>query len=231
MNRANRSETPQNDTAEQDTTTYMDEKDKDMKNLDALGLRFLLLLLALAVGCSSGDSPSDTGDTPGTAGATGIDDDAAAAGNEADPDAAPAPSLLLGAKPEGAVPLASVKESAKKGDRVVFEARIGGRGKPFVDNRAIMVVIDPSLPSCADNEGDTCAVPWDYCCETPETLVANTASVQWVGEDGRPRSFSLENRGGLEALDWITVVGEVSMKDESGLFVVNATGVFLDKKG
>ncbi len=184
-----------------------------MDKIGTLGLG--ILLLALAVGCSSGDTSSDTPDANNDANAGGMDTAA----------------LFLEAKPEGAKPLASIKESAKVGDQVAFEARVGGRGEPFVDNRAVMVVIDPSLPSCKDRHGDVCPIPWDYCCEAPESLVANTATVQWVGDDGTPQPLSLKGQGGLAELAWITVVGEVTMKDDSGLFVVNAKGVFLEKQG
>ena len=193
-----------------------------MKRLDLNGLAFLAVLLALAVGCSSGDSSSGNDDANGS-----VDSNAGEATGTESASAAP---LLLKAKPQGAKSLAAVKESASVGDEVAFEARIGGRSEPFVENRAVMVVIDPSLPSCADN-GGACPIPWDYCCEAPATLVANTATVQWVDDEGRPRDGSLKGRGGLEELAWITVVGEVAMKDDSGVFVVNATGVFLDKKG
>ncbi len=139
--------------------------------------------------------------------------------------------VLLAKKPGGAQPLADVKGSAKKGDEVKFNARVGGRKKPFVDGRAVMVVIDPSLPSCADNEGDSCPIPWDYCCETQEILAANTATVQFLDDAGKPLTLSLKGQMGLKELDWITIVGKVENRDDAGLFVVNATGLFIEKKG
>jgi len=139
-------------------------------------------------------------------------------------------SFFLKATPANAKPLIEVKASAKAGDEVAFKCRIGGRAEPFVDGRAIMVVIDPSLPSCADNPGDSCPKPWDYCCETQETLVASTATVQLVDGKGNPLKSSLKDNSGLSVLAWITVVGKVAENAE-GRFVVNATGVFVEKQG
>jgi hypothetical protein len=95
----------------------------------------------------------------------------------------------------------------------------------------MMVVIDPAIPSCADNEGDTCKTPWDYCCETPDDLVRGKATVQFVGADGKPLALSLKGQNGLDPLVTVTVVGTVAERDDSGMFVVNATGVHVAKKG
>lgn len=173
---------------------------------------FVALASALSiVGCTS---DKETGKTdPAGKGGSSID------------------AIFLDAAPEGAQSLASVKASAKKGDEVTFKARIGGKVEPFLKERAVMIVIDPSLPSCADNKGDNCPVPWDYCCETQETITANTATVQVVDADGKVLATTLEKQKGLAPLDWITVVGEVADKNDQGLFLVNVKGIHLDKKG
>ncbi len=137
--------------------------------------------------------------------------------------------FLLPTAPEGAKPLIEVKSTAKAGDEVAFECRIGGRSAPFVESRAVMVVIDPSLPSCADNPGDSCPAPWDYCCETKDTLIAATATVQIVDAAGKPILGTLKGNQGLAPLARVTVVGKVK-ENETGRFVVNATGVFIDKE-
>lgn len=181
--------------------------------MQRLGLILPVLCLIACFGCTS---ESTDGAKPG---------DDSNSGDAQLPD-----GVFLAAKPDGAQPLAQVKSSAKKGDDVTFDARIGGRAEPFVAGRAIMVVIDPSLPSCADMEEDHCPVPWDYCCESPESLTTNTATVQFVDADGKPLALSLENQKGLKPLEWITVQGRVANKEES-LFVVNVSGVFVGKGG
>lgn len=132
---------------------------------------------------------------------------------------------VLAAAPEGARSLAEVKSGAQKGDSVTFTARIGGREEPFVADRAVMLVVDPALESCAELHGDACKTPWDYCCEEPDSLLANSATVQFVGEDGKPLPFALEGVDGIEPLRTITVVGTVASKDEGGSLVVTATGI------
>ena len=170
-----------------------------------------LSLLALP-GCPA-DSPSGAG------GAAPAADGAAGAGGFPR-------TLLLSARPEGAKPLTQVKASAKVGDEVVFEARIGGRVKPWVEGRAVMVVIDPALVACSEMDmDDGCKTPWDYCCESTETLTTNTATVQVSGTGGRPLPLGLEGHGGLKALDRIVVAGVVTVKDE-GAFAVEARGIF-----
>ena len=131
--------------------------------------------------------------------------------------------LILSERPEGGVPLASVKTAASVGDTVTFLARIGGRKKPFAEGRAVMVVIDPGLSPCTEE----CGARWYYCCETPETKLANTASVQIVDEKGATLALSLKGQSGLEELKHVAIVGDVVEKDDNGLFVVNAKGIFV----
>ncbi len=78
-------------------------------------------------------------------------------------------SVFVDAAPKDAKSVATVKKDAKKGDTVVINAKIGGRSEPFVKNRAMFMVADRSLKSCNEIPGDTCAKPWDYCCESAES--------------------------------------------------------------
>jgi hypothetical protein len=172
----------------------------------------IIAIVLLAAGCTGG---------------TGTDTIPAPAGTASLPAGA-----LLAAAPAGAKPLPEVKKSAQKGDTVVFTARIGGRNEPFVKSRAVMVVIDPAIPSCSDmGEEDHCPTPWDYCCEPPEAITAGTATVQFVGADGKPLAVDLQGQGGLAPLATVTVTGVVADKDDTGLFIVNATGIHVAKKG
>ncbi len=137
--------------------------------------------------------------------------------------------IMLSSAPADAKPLGEVKKSAKKGDKVTFVARVGGTKHPFVDGRATMIVIDSSLAACDALEDDDCATPWDYCCEPRESKTANSATVQIVGDDGKPLALSLKGQGGIEELVTITVVGVVTEKNDEGLMVVNASGVHVKK--
>ena len=133
---------------------------------------------------------------------------------------------ILSTPPNDALPISELKRTAKKGDTVTFVARIGGKDPAFVEGRAMMVVIDPKIPSCADmGEEACCETPWDYCCEPRDSLKAGTVSVQITGDDGRPLTTDLKGKHGLNELVTVTIVGVVSEKNHDGLMVIDATGI------
>lgn len=136
-------------------------------------------------------------------------------------------ALFSSAAPDGAVSLADVKSQAKPGDRVVFEARIGGRRDAFVENRAIFFVADSALLSCDQLHGDRCKTPWDYCCEPRDSLLRNMATVQIVDDGGRPLQRSLQDQHGLAPLRTVFVSGTVKESDDTGNFVVNAESIYV----
>lgn len=128
----------------------------------------------------------------------------------------------LDALPEGAVAVAQAKTSAKEGDPITLIGRIGGRSQPITASSGLFVIMDPSLPSCADNPEDQCATPWDYCCETPETITANAATVQLRDAEGNPITFAEDE---LQPLTRVAVTGTVAPRPNSDTLVVYATGV------
>ena len=142
-------------------------------------------------------------------------------------DALPA-NLFLNERPKDAKELRDAKAAAKRGDRITFTARIGGRAAPFVKDRALCTIIDTRLRSCDEIPGDTCPKPWDYCCEPKESLKANVATMQVVGADGKPLKIAIEGANGLKPLSRITVTGTVA-EVADGMLVVNADGIFIEK--
>ncbi|HYE02657.1 MAG TPA: hypothetical protein VD963_05425 [Phycisphaerales bacterium] len=150
------------------------------------------------------------------------------------PAGAPAPagvtvpaSLFLAQAPDAAQPVRAAKAAAKAGDRVVLVGKIGGTEDPFAPERAIFTIVDPAMPTCADNPADSCKTPWDYCCEDPDDVAASSATVQIVGPDGMPLKVTAQNAGGLRPMSTVTVVGTVAQRDEHTL-VVNATGIHVE---
>ncbi|MFG0283558.1 MAG: hypothetical protein ACF8R7_03980 [Phycisphaerales bacterium JB039] len=143
----------------------------------------------------------------------------------ADTASGDSPAWLLTSAPEGATGVAALKTSAAEGDAVVLHGRIGGRKDPMSADSATFIVMDPAIPSCADEEGDQCKTPWDYCCETPESITANNATVQLVGADGAPLAINL-TRHGLSPLDEVIVVGTVAARPNPQTLVVKATGLY-----
>lgn len=145
---------------------------------------------------------------------------------------APAPTIpdstFLKEKPKDAKPVKEAKAAAKVGDTVTITGRIGGRKEPFVKNRAMFFLVDPSLKACSENPGDTCKFPWDFCCETPETMKACMATIQIVGADGKPLKVTAEGAGGMKPLSRLTVVGKVREVSKDGALVIDATGIFVE---
>ena len=136
--------------------------------------------------------------------------------------------LMLASAPDDEVgALGATKSAAAIGDEVIFEGRIGGSVDPFVADRAMFLIADSSLLICSEIHGDTCKTPWDYCCEPRDSLLANTATVQVVGDDGKPIKVSLRGEHGLVETATVVVKGIVSAKDEAGTFVVDATSLYV----
>ncbi len=124
--------------------------------------------------------------------------------------------------------LVKIKPDAEKGDAITFLARVGGREKPFVDGQAIFTVTDPSLVSCElMGEEDHCSVPWDYCCTPSEEIRMGSATVRLLGDDERPLRSSAQGAGGLAPARFVVIDGVVADRNEEGLFVVDATRVWV----
>ncbi|MHC4991519.1 MAG: hypothetical protein ACYTGC_11115 [Planctomycetota bacterium] len=146
------------------------------------------------------------------------------------PEAVVPATLFASTAPADAIPLISLKSAAKAGDRVVFEARVGGRRDAFLEDRAVFFVADSSLLSCDQLHGDTCKTPWDYCCEPRDNLTRHMATVQVVDGSGNPLKRSLAGQQGLEPLKTVIVTGTVDTA-ESGAFVVNAETIHVKEVG
>jgi len=142
-------------------------------------------------------------------------------GGSTPPADEPAVPWLLAESPPGAMPVAEAKASGREGERVVVRGRIGGRADPLSRDVAVFVMMDPAVPSCRDR-GDACRMPWDYCCETPEDILANSATVQLVDDGRSPLAIDLAAHG-FAPLDEVVVVGTVGPRPTAGVFVIQAT--------
>ncbi|MEM8756750.1 MAG: hypothetical protein AAGF47_03095 [Planctomycetota bacterium] len=88
----------------------------------------------------------------------------------------------------------------------------------------VFTVVDLAVPHCGEIPGDNCPAPWDYCCETPESMAANTATIQLVGSDGSPLDASPAEHG-FEPLDEVVIVGVVGARPDERVLTIRATGV------
>lgn len=134
--------------------------------------------------------------------------------------------LFVATAPDGARGVHELKADADAQQEVVVHGRIGGSRAPFVDGVAVFLLADSDMKSCAEEPGDQCPTPWDYCCEPRDSLTANTLTVQVVGADGKPLRLSLDGQHGLKPLQEITVVGDVALRDGQAL-VVNAKRIYI----
>jgi hypothetical protein len=160
---------------------------------------------------------------------TSVDANSTAQPSASTPDVALPDGVLLATAPSDATSLAEAKANASIGDEVIFKARIGGRGEPFTEQAAILLVVDRSMPTCLDLHGPKgCSTPWDYCCEPRESLLQNLATVQLVDEAGRPLRMSLNGTRGMAPMKHIIVVGTVSQSDGPA-FVINASGIHVEQ--
>ena len=156
-------------------------------------------------------------------------DDAPATPAPAQPTAGSATALpgglFLDTAPDGAVELAALKKTAKPGDEVVVRGRVAGSADPLAPNRAILTLLDSAVKTCEQMPGDSCATPWDACCEPRETLQANTATIQVVDADGKPLKATLRGAGGIDPLKELIVVGKVADAGDKNTLVINATAL------
>ncbi len=164
----------------------------------------LALAIFLFVGCGGGDDNAASNN----AGASSANTD-----------------WMLASMPDDAQPVAELKKTAKEGDTVAIRGRIGGRMDPMSKDSAVFVIMDPAIPSCADMAiPDHCPTPWDYCCEKPDSKIANSATIQLVDESGSPREIDLQSFG-LKPLDEVVVVGTVGPRPSEQVLTISATGL------
>jgi hypothetical protein len=143
-------------------------------------------------------------------------------------DALPA-DLFVTTAPADAVEVVAASNSAKDGQPVVVKGRIAGAKDPIAANRAILTLADATLQTCDRIPGDSCATPWDACCEPSEVIAGKIVSVQVVGEDGRPLKATLAGESGLKPLQEIVVTGTMRVPQGSTTPVVEAKQIYVQR--
>lgn len=167
--------------------------------------RFTTCLLLVAVGCAVEAPPH------GVPAPAPIDDlTAQNAGNK----------YLLKSEPDNARGAIAVRKSAKDGDEVVVVGRVGGSAKPFVDGRAMFLLVDPSLKPTVE-----CDCPWDYCEYDPKEVAAARLGVKFVGADGKTIRHGAREMFGIKELSTVVVTGKLS-RDEKDNVTVLASGIY-----
>ena len=138
-------------------------------------------------------------------------------------------SLFLKEAPAGAGQVAALKITAKEGDEIVLRGQIGGQEKDvFNASRAMLMLADMKLVPCNKIPGDKCETPWDFCCVPVNERNKSLAIVQIVDEKGKLLKATLKGAAGLDHLSVLVVKGKVA-KNEAGNFIVNASGIYVEK--
>jgi hypothetical protein len=127
---------------------------------------------------------------------------------------------LLDKEPERAVDVMALRSDVKDLEDVVVIGRIGGRENPWVNGTAAFPIVDRSLTPCSEIEGDTCATPWDYCCES--NLADATVLVMFVDEDGKAIKQDPRELLHVKELQTVTVQGRAK-RDEAGNVTILAS--------
>lgn len=135
---------------------------------------------------------------------------------------AASPAWILTSVPSEWREIGEAKRVVAEGEEIVLRGRIGGRANPITEGSPVFIMMDAAIPSCADKEDDHCSIPWDYCCETKETIAANSATVIVVDADGNPIGSGLD---GLKPLDEVIVVGTVDVRPNESVLTIKATGI------
>ena len=110
------------------------------------------------------------------------------------------------------------------GSRLAFGSQgVEGRIQHYTTGEFAFRLMDAELPYCGEQCKDDCMTPWDYCCESPKTITANSLAVEVRDEKGTVIATpSLPN---LRLLDRVKVKGKLT-QDEHGNFTLLATGVY-----
>lgn len=133
-------------------------------------------------------------------------------------------TLFAGAPASEPVGVGAMKPAAKQGDRVIVVGRIGGSKEPFLADRAMVTIVDPSVKLCGEDESgdDHCATPWDFCCEPRENLRKMSIAVVANAADGAPIPHTLLGQGGLKPGVRVVVEGTIATVGPDGAAMIAA---------
>ena len=139
-------------------------------------------------------------------------------------------AVFVSTAPVDAQNVSEVFADPKPGREVVVSGEVMGSMNPLVEGRAMMVLGDPTkITPCNRIEGDSCPTPWDVCCDDPEVIKKSIATIQVLGEDGRPLKEGLESVNGLEKLSFVTVKGTIAEGSNPQNLLINAKAIHVAK--
>ncbi|WP_411844690.1 hypothetical protein AAFN60_11715 [Roseibacillus persicicus] len=135
-------------------------------------------------------------------------------------------SYLLKEAPENPVAISQVFANPTPGTKVTVTGEVMGRSEPFVENRAMLVLGDPTkIIPCNRNDDDHCETPWDVCCDDPDVIKTSIATIQILDNEGMPVKEGLKGLGGIQELTTLTVVGTIAEGSNEQNLIINAEGI------
>jgi len=134
--------------------------------------------------------------------------------------------FFLSSSPGEPVAVQQLKTEAKPGDEAIVRVVVGGEKKVFVEDRAVVKVVDASLKNKCLDPGDACPTPWDYCCATPEELQPHRATIKVTDEQDKTLKLCLKGQGEIEELKTLVVKGVVAVGSDNRNLIINAQCIF-----
>lgn len=136
------------------------------------------------------------------------------------------PSILLAEAPASPLSVGQARQVAQPGEEISIVGQIGGTASPIVTAYASFVIADEDILFCTEILSDACTTPWDACCEDPEKIAANRASVVFLNADDKPMTIDLKRDAKLSELDKVTVIGVVAESSTPQNMIIEATGLY-----
>ena len=127
---------------------------------------------------------------------------------------------LLSDEPDGAIGVIRARQTAGDNDELVVVGRVGGGVAPWVDGRAVFVLVDPSSGVTADDACD------EQCNCHAEELADATTMVKVVDAHSRVLPVDARKLLGLKGLEMVVVKGR-AQRDQSGNLSVLASGIYV----
>jgi len=129
---------------------------------------------------------------------------------------------VLKEEPAGVTDVLKIKSDANDQDDVVVVGRVGGSENPWTGGVAAFSIVDRSLTSCNEMEGDTCQTPWDYCCEADRPKA--TVLVKFVDDSGKVVKEDARRLLNLKELQTVVIKGK-AIRDDAGNVSIAASGI------
>lgn len=110
--------------------------------------------------------------------------------------------------------------------KVTVKGTLLGRENIFADKAAIFIIGDPEKIEIEEGE----AKPWIACCTPPETVKANTITVQFLDDSGNLVMKSAKGVKGLKELDEVVISGTMDESSTKEAPILNIEGISIIKK-